>query len=428
MKKEFRLNKWKVLGMIFCSILLILGSLVCVYAQDSTLRILMFSSFVPQNDEALKAIGAEFGREKGIKVEVDFVSIKDMYPKLVAQADSKSGHDIIGLENLLPITYKGSLLNLDDIIEEIIAQYGPFANIAKEISYQDGHWKSLPWWIVPFHSTYRMDYFKDVGEQVPRTWEDLLRAGKKLKAIGHPIGIALSATGDSNNALYQIMWGFGARTADSNGVVAINSPETRKALTYVKELYEKTMIPDVLTWDNGGNNRYILSGVGSWTMNPISVWVIAKRDFPELAEQLNHYGAQYGPMGRHGAGDFYSLGIWDFSPNKALAKEFLLYLYKKDVMNSYLESGQGFNLATHPYFYEHFVFQRNPKISELIGYAEWMHYTGWPAPADKRAQEVYLRWIVPNMFTEVATGTFSMDQAISKAEKELIEIGYKPAK
>ncbi|GAH32194.1 unnamed protein product [marine sediment metagenome] len=57
-----------------------------------------------------------------------------------------------------------------------------------------------------------------------------------------------------------------------------------------------------------------------------------------------------------------------------------------------------------------------------------MHYTGWPAPADKRAQEVYLRWTVPNMFTEVTTGILSMDQAISKAEKELIEIGYKPAK
>jgi len=32
------------------------------------------------------------------------------------------------------------------------------------------------------------------------------------------------------------------------------------------------------------------------------------------------------------------------------------------------------------------------------------------------------------MFTEVATGILSMDQAIIKAEKELIEIGYKPAK
>jgi len=428
MQKKFKSGKWRMVGLVFCSVLLLLSSLTPVFAQGSTLRILMFSSFVPQNDEALKAIGAEFGREKGIKVEVDFVTIKDMYPKLVAECESKSGHDIVGLENLQPATYKGSLLPVDDVIRKIVTQYGSFANIAKEICYQDGHWKTLPWWIVPFHATYRMDYFKDVGEEVPRTWEDLLRAGRKLKAIDHPIGIALSATGDSNNSLYQIMWGFGAKLADSNGVVAIDSPETREALAYVKELYEKAMTPDVLAWDNGGNNRFMLSGVGSWTMNPISIWVIAKRDFPELAAQLNHYGAQYGPRGRHGAGDFYSLGIWDFSPNKALAKEFLLYLYKKDVMNSYLESGQGFNLPTHPYFYKHPVFQRNPKLSELIGYAKWMHYAGWPAPTDKRAQEAYLRWIVPNMFTEVATGTLSMDQAIRKAEKELIEIGYRGAK
>lgn len=390
--------------------------------------ILMFSSFVAKNDETLKEIAKEFAAQRGAKVEVDVVAIREMYPKLAAEAESKAGHDIIGFENLQVSVYQESLLSINDVINKIEKKYGGFAAVTKEACYRKGEWKALPWWIVPFNATYRMDYFAQVGERVPESWDDLMRAGQKLKSIGHPIGFALGSCGDANNSLYQVLWAFGAKIATSEGIVAIDSKETRGAIAFVKELCDKAMTPDVLGWaDNSANNKFMLSGTGSWTFNPISVWVTAKRDLPDIAKQLNHHGVLSGVRGKFGAGDFYSLGIWKFSPNKKIAKDFLAYLYEKDVMNRYLASGDGFNLPTHPQFYDHPVFQ-DPKLAGLKGYTKSLHLTGWPAPPDARAQEVYQRWVVPNMFMKIVSGSASVEKAINEAEKELVEVGYRAAK
>ena len=390
--------------------------------------ILMFGSFVTKNDEILKEIAKEFAAQRGAKVEVDFVAIREMYPKLTAEAESKAGHDIVGLENLQVSVYQESLLSISDVIKKIEKKYGDFAPVTKEACYRKGEWKALPWWIVPFNATYRMDYFAQVGERAPESWDDLMRAGQKLKGIGHPIGFPLGSCGDANNSLYQILWAFGAKIATPEGVVAIDSKETREAIAFVKELYDKAMTPDVLGWaDNSANNKFILSGTGSWTFNPISVWVVAKRDLPDIAKQINHHGALSGVRGKFGAGDFYSLGIWKFSPNKKIAKDFLAYLYEKDVMNRYLASGDGFNLPTHPQFYDHPVFQ-DPKVAGIKGYTRWLHLTGWPAPPDARAQEVYQRWVIPNMFMKIISGSAPVEKAIKDAEKELVEVGYRATK
>jgi multiple sugar transport system substrate-binding protein len=397
-------------------------------AGKEEFSILMFSSFVAKNDEVLKEIAKEFAAKRGAKVEVDVVAIREMYPKLTAEAESKAGHDIVGLENLQVSVYQESLLPINDVINKIQKKYGDFAAVTKEGCYRKGEWKALPWFIVPFNATYRMDYFAQVGEKPPESWDDLMRAGQKLKGIGHPIGFALGSCGDANNSLCQVLWAFGAKTATPEGVVAINSKETREAIAFVKELYQKAMSPDVLGWaDNSANNKFMLSGTGSWTFNPISVWVTAKRDLPEIAKQLNHHGALSGKRGKFGAGDFYSLGIWKFSPNKKIANDFLAYLYEKEVMNRYLASGDGFNLPTHPQFFDHPVFQE-PKLAGIKGYTKYLHLTGWPAPPDARAQEVYQRWVIPNLFMKIVSGSASVDKAINEAEKELVEVGYRAAK
>lgn len=116
------------------------------------------------------------------------------------------------------------------------------------------------------------------------------------------------------------MWAFGAKIADENGVVAIDSPETRRAFEFVKELYEKTMTPEVLGWDNAGNNRFMLAGVGAWTLNPISIYVIGMRDFPDLAANFRLHGPLAGEKGYFGSADFYSLMIWKFSKNVELSR------------------------------------------------------------------------------------------------------------
>ncbi|HSV31770.1 MAG TPA: extracellular solute-binding protein [Atribacteraceae bacterium] len=389
-----------------------------------SLNILMFSSFVAENDQMLRTMAEEFGRMKGIDVTVNFVGIAELHPKLAAEAVSRSGHDIIGMENLQVSLYEDSLLPITDVVNQIVERYGQFAPAATTAAVRDGEWMALPWWIVPFHQTYREDLFKNAGLTVPNTWQEVLESGRELKARGNPIGIPFGNAGDANNSLYSILWSFGAGIADQNGVITLDSQATRDAIAFTQTLFQEAMVPDVLGWaSNAANNHFILSGVGSWTLNPISIWVLAGRESLDLTQHLNHHGALAGPAGRFGSGDFYSLGIWEFSPNIDLAKEFLLYLYDEQQMNRYLTSGQGFNLPTHPHFYNHSVFE-HPKLQGLRGFADYFRLTGYPAPPDMRAQEAYVRWVVPNMFLRILGGHASVDQAISEAVAELVEIGY----
>jgi len=46
----------------------------------------------------------------------------------------------------------------------------------------------------------------------------------------------------------------------------------------------------------------------------------------------------------------------------------------------------------------------------------------WPAPPDRKAEQIRSEWIVPNMFTYYCTGRKSLDEAVSWGEVELQRI------
>ncbi len=395
-----------------------------VLGQERELSILMFSSFVPANDEELRRQAAEFGRRNNVRVTVDFVSIPEMAAKHAAEVAAQRGHDIVGFENLQTAMMEANLIDVDDINEEIIKRWGPWHPVAKQACFLNGHWKAVPRMTVAFHGTYREDYFTRVGERYPASWADVLRAAKKLREIDRPVGFPISMSGDANNTLYQILWGFGGKVATAQGEIAIDSPETEAAIAYVQEIFP-LMDREILAWDNAGNNRFILSGRGSWTLNPVSIYMTAKNTNPDIAANLNHHGALLGPKGRFGIGDFYSFGIWKFARNKEVAKDFLRFFYEEENQNRYIETGGGFNLPAHPHFDRHPVWRRDPKLQGIIGYTKWQKLTGWPAPPDRRAQAVYATFVLPNMFAQVVTGKLKPKAAMQWAVRQLRDIGYK---
>src|SRR6185295_5900856 len=52
----------------------------------------------------------------------------------------------------------------------------------------------------------------------------------------------------------------------------LNSKESVEAVKFVTALYKEAMTPEVLSWDDSSNNRYLASGVGSLIINPISAY------------------------------------------------------------------------------------------------------------------------------------------------------------
>jgi multiple sugar transport system substrate-binding protein len=388
-------------------------------AQQRELSLLTWNHFVPASDVELKKQAERFARQQGVKVRVDTIAHPQIPAKLAAEIQTQAGHDIVQFRDLEAALYQHAALTVSDLCDELAKKHGGWWDFARQADVIDGEWKAVPWFYVSGCITYREDYFAEVGEAAPDSYDDLLRAGRKLKKSGHPIGFAISQTSDANSTIYPILWCYGASIVAEDGkTITINSPQTIEAVEYLKTLYFDCMEPEVLSWDDSSNNRFMLSGKGSWTRNAISIYEAARQKNPEQAKHINHTIPPKGPVRRLGITPTLSLGIWKFAKNQELAKDFLRFHFEAEQANAFIEAGAGFNQPFLKAYDEHPVWSRDPKLQALIGFANWSALSGWPGPPTRGAPLVFNSFIIPNMCAK-AVGGMPTKEAVAWAEQEI---------
>jgi multiple sugar transport system substrate-binding protein len=384
------------------------------------LGILTAVNYAPTSDVKLDELGKRFAKAAGVNVRINHVQSVQMPAKLSSELMARSGHDIMSLEMHYPWLFQPGLVDVSDIAGELARKHGEWYPLLREHAQVKGQWLGVPLLFTSFPGSHRIDLFEQVGERPPDTWEDLLRAGRKLKKLGHPVGFAISQTTDSVTTIYSILWCFGAKDVSEDGkTVTINSKETEAAVDYIRALYTDAMDPAVLSWDNASNNQYLNSGVGSWIHNPISHYVVAKEKKMPVAEQTGFHPSPAGPAGRHTVGVPRSLGIWKFSKNVDVAREFLRWFYEPAQYHEWVMSGDNYNHPVWRDMENHPVWDIDPKYKPLRSVIQYSHLYGWPAPADERIQLVTNSYIIPNMVAKAVTNASRPKEAIAWAETEI---------
>ena len=360
----------------------------------------------------------------GVRVRKDVVAIADQEIKLTSEAEAKRGHDIVGMRNADAMIYKDILAPLDDLYEKLIAEKGEPLPIAKEYCYADGHWIAISQDNSngPSRMLVRMDLWNQVGYSKDMIWDldwdKFIDATEKLYDMGHPWGSAVSQyRGDTHHWIVPFLWSFGSHISDENSNVAIDSQNTYAALQYAKRMY-KSMDPGVIAWDEGGDNRYMLSGVGSTALsNGGSIWSQALDQGKEFADQLVYTPNPMGPAGRFVEGFIVLFGVWGFSDNIEEAKDFLHYFHSKEVQDKllYVARPTGFPTwkDTSISFPEPQIEVFSPPIPE-----EAHHAPGWPGPVSQAAAKVWRAAILPVMMGKVFTG-MPIQEALDWGEKEI---------
>jgi multiple sugar transport system substrate-binding protein len=401
--------------------------LVAVTARPAVcgeVTLLTNTHFVPAFETELRKQVDAWGKQKGVPTRVDFVASAEFNAKMVSEAETKAGHDIVVIKQQQPALFKDSLMDLDALAKELGTQHGGWLPIAEQ-AFVDGHWKAIPFYHQSFPAVYRKDLFQEIGvtrEQVHKmTWDQLLEAAKKLHAKGKPVAFAISQTDDADNNLYALLWAFGGSTVDKSGKVAINSPQTAKAIEYVKEL-AKYMPRDVMAWDDGGNNRFMLSGQGSYTFNPPSVWATAEKDVPTLKGLLDHAPVPAGPAGQFRTTTTFFLATWKFKASP-LATDLMRFLMQKENYQAQLEATWGYNQPLGKAFTTLPIWRTNAALNAYEPVVETLAPMGWPGPPEKGAAAVkaWAMHIVPVMFAKAVTGTPTAE-AIRWAEQELQQL------
>jgi multiple sugar transport system substrate-binding protein len=406
--------------MIFFLMMIVISS--PLFGQQKELTFLVRSHFVPAFNPELKRQIDEWNKKyPDVKVRIDFASYKEMPIKYASESEAKKGHDIIAFEYMSPLIYSESLLHVDDIVEDLGNKYGGWMPITKHFAWFDGHWRAVPWYMCNGLINYRTDYFGEIGESREKvhnyTWEDLLSASEKLKKSGHPGGFEINLDPDANDALYPILWSFGGTTVNSKGEIMIKSPETAQAIEFVKRLFPQ-MPREVLGWDSASNNRFMLSGLGSWTINTPSIWIVALKDFPEIGGKIDHAPVPSGPKGRYRFVNSFSLGIWKFGSNIELSKDLVRFLLEEKQFRRQITESTGYNQPLLKDYKKHPIWAQTTPLNSYEPGKETLGLPGFQGPPDPRASKVYHNWVIPNMFAKAVTGT-PTDEAMEWAENEI---------
>ena len=202
-----------------------------------------------------------------------------------------------------------------------------------------------------------------------------------------------------------MLWCQGGKVLEADGKTpAINSDKTAQTIEWYKELYKDAMEPEVLSWDDASNNRFMLSGKGSWIHNPISPYNAALKEKMPIADDINHHPSPAGPAGTHSAPPINTISLWKFSKNQQVAKDFMKFLFQKENYDAWIGASNAFNHPPLKNLADHPIWARNPKFAMLPKEAEYAHPRGWPAKPNDAVGRIEINYTLPDMVAKAVNG------------------------
>src|ERR1700730_12142682 len=197
---------------------------------------------------------------------------------VAAEAQSKSGHDILTFTAWYTPGQAENLEPVDDALVELIRQHGAGSAGAEYLGKQDGHWVAVP---TSFGSTLsppcaRIDLMKqivglDVTKMYPAgappdkeltaawTWDFFLQAAEKCHKAGYSFGMPMSTTSDAVQWVGSMFNSHGAQLVDAKGEITVRSDAIRTVLEWFKKAVP-FFPPSVFAWDDASNNKALISG------------------------------------------------------------------------------------------------------------------------------------------------------------------------
>jgi len=406
------------------------------------LALAFWDHWVPGGNVSMSKQIEAWAQQNKVEVTVDYMSAGN---KLVitaaAEAQAKTGHDVIALPVWEIHNHANSFEPVDDVVQRLAAKYGPTNPVNEYLAKIGGHWMAVPSNSGSQNqppcgriSVLKVTAGFDVLAAYPVnneytagadawTWDACLKAAEACSKVSKPFALGLSNAGDCVDFCGALFAAFGAQLVDAQGNVKVRSDEVRQVMEYSAQLV-KYLPRDVLSYDSASNNRALISGQSALIFNPPSAWAVAKRDQPHIAEDCWTFPAPRGPKGRFVAYNPYFWATWSFNRNKTAAKELLEFLSQREQVQERTTAVSGFDIPPFDSMLDFKVWEEvEPPRGTVYHYPirPSHHATadvaGAPAPAEIAVQ-IYNRGVMPLMLAKLFTGG-SIDDAIGWAEGEL---------
>jgi multiple sugar transport system substrate-binding protein len=396
-------------------------------ADNKSLSIVQWAHFVPEYDTWFDKFAKDWGEKNKVAVTVDHIPVQNVPARAAAEASAGSGHDLFGFNGSGGAhLYRKFFIDVADLVNETEKKYGKVTTIGKQLGYNadDGTWSAFPDFYINFPGMYRKSMWDEIG-MLPDTWDNLREGGAKLKAKGHPVGISLGHSNDPSTTWRGLLWSYGSSEQDEAGKkIILDSKGAVEATKYVAALYKEAMTSDVLSWNDSSNNQYLVSGVGSYIINPISAYRTFQKSNKAGADDTFVIEPPKGPakqiMGA--ASEFY--GIWKFAKNKEAALAFLRYY--RDNWPEAFKASEGYNNPCFaglvpkpmPILSDDATSTPKDKLKILQDSDKWSAIPGYPGPATPAMDEIYYAFIINDMMAKTATGQLSAEDSVKWATQQ----------
>ena len=383
------------------------------------INLLRWKRFVESEDVAFMKIVDAFQKATGVTITVSNESYDDLQPKASVAAQTGQGLDIVWGLYSLPFLFPNKCTDMTDVADYLGKKGGGWSKSGEAYGKLNGKWIGVPVAATGALVAYRVGAMEKAGhKEFPKDLAGFADLVKGLNKNGTPAGMAVGhASGDANTWLYWALWAHGGNLTDANNKVVINSPETAKALEYVKGLYDN-FIPGTASWNDSSNNKAFLAGQLHLTVNGISIYITAKKDNPQMAADMNHAHLVPGVDGKTREMNLgFPILVFNFTKFPQACKAFTAFMMDPEQFNPWVEGAQGYLSPFLLGFTKNPIWTADPKNTPYRDVAENTLTPAGQGQMGEDAAAAIADFVVVDMFANYCTGREDVKTAMASAER-----------
>lgn len=395
------------------------------------LSIIQWVHFVPSYDDWFDNTWCkQWGEKNDVQVTVEHINNTLLDTRAAAEVAAQQGHDLF--MNLHPMAaYEDQVINHASIVNAIQKKVGPYSQLGKLSTYNPKTKKyfAVSDNYVPDPVVWRRDLWNGVGE-APYTWAHVFKAAPKLKAAGHPVFVGQSQELDSNMALLAFMMCYGSFVQSEHNAPTLNTKATVNAVKLMAQMAQSED-GSIYGANPATNNNYLYAGTGSMILNAISATRTPEAQHLPFSDDLMIWPIPIGPHGRLGLEHVMGCySIWKFAQNQDNASQFLT-----DLCVNYKQATDASQLYNFPSFPGAYPFKQirktaaadphkpHGKYTVLTTIAEkFTHNIGFPGTYNAAMDEVFTKYLIPQMFAQVSQGKLSAADSVSQTNLQVKQI------
>lgn len=392
----------------------------------------------PRMEKIQAAVDAFTAEHPKVKINVETYSWQDFYKKWTTGLASGNVPDISSTlaSQLVEMIDSEALLPVDNLIDEI-GRDRFFENALAEMTTEDGKTYGVPLYLNTEAMWYRKDLLAKYNLEVPKTWEEMYEAAKKITEgeNGEVFGASMPMGANDMLAtrwLHQYVRSAGETLVTKEGKANLTSKAALDGINYWVKVYKDCSPKESINYNVLDEATMYYTGKLCFDFNTGFHIGGVEANRPDLMDQID-----CAPIPRINEGDEFKgvetntvpLVIWKNSKHPEIAAEFIKFFYDEDRYVDFLLSVPVGMMSGIKGVADSEAYKANETVQKFSHADEVLNQmlsgsTSIGMEYGPRLQGGYLtsQRVIEKMFQDIVTNGTPVEEAAKAAEKQLNDL------